>query len=193
MANQVTGTINSFMKKRIQLQRIAQLLFNAGLGVPLPNINQLLPISQITPQFYNQLKASCPMLPLPSTAALGLNDLKKQVDDAYAFLQQYLQYHPFQQMGQLQDQLNDLLGAVNSLFGSVGGASSILGCLNGICTAGSQIGIYTQDFNTNVRNDFQKIVNQYGDAFGAVLTAPMQQATDQVDALQSSLGVKRTA
>jgi len=182
----VTGTLNKFMKKKIQLQRLSQLLYTAGLQAPLPNVTSLLPLSLINFNFYNQLKYACPALGLTDMSSSSLADLQNMVRSSYEALAEGLNGHPFKQMSGIQDQLNDILGAVNSILAQTD-EMNMFACLQSACQGYSRLGVYSDTFQQTTLDSFQKMYTELGPNYGRVLNDTQQSAVNQVDETQSTI------
>lgn len=99
--------LSAINRKLSALQRLAGLLEELGdFNSFLPDITRLVPILQINDDLYEELRTACPFLNLPPS---GLGDLQADVAEAYNRLRAYLNAHPWNRMGNLQDRLNKLL------------------------------------------------------------------------------------
>ena len=170
-------------RKFTALRRLAALLEQLGeLSDLVPNIGRLIPVVQIDLALYENLVANCPWLNLPPATTGDLNQLQAMVTGAYANFVNKLLRHPWNRMGQLQDQLDDFLGQiqgdVNSAMTQV---ADFLRCLQTVCAAGkAAIG----QLNAIADADIAAEINRFADNFvaegGQVLTEGMKTKYQQI-------------
>lgn len=180
--NQATSLLGLALRKIIQLQRLAQLLVTSGVGIPLPNINGLLALSQIGPATYNQLRAACPLLGLPPLNTQSLDELISAVRSAYQQLQNDLMIHPFASLAGLDDQLNEVLNKVEGeIFKAIGPGISMLQCLNALCNSGAAISATAK----NAVNTFQQTTSASN--YATVLNGSMKAQVGQYQTIGKGL------
>lgn len=96
------------------LKRLAELLEQAGdaSGI-IPNPANLIPLSQINLELYNQLRIKCPFLNLPVADTTAITNLKFKVQDSYYRMISKLNHHPYMRIADLNRLLNRAIYAVN--------------------------------------------------------------------------------
>lgn len=127
--NSINGKVNS-------LRRLAQLIERASDPRSLvPDVDQLVPLSSIDIQSYENLRTSCPFLNLPS-AATGLENLRADLNNAYNALISGLRLHPLLQLQKLVDTLDRLLSNSGIDMACV---TQYLQCARMACTAAGRV------------------------------------------------------
>jgi len=159
------GTLNS---KVNGLRRLAQLIEQASDPRTLiPDINQLVPIDKIDVQSYENLRASCPFLNLPSAAA-GLAALKNDLNQAYNALIDKLRLHPFLRLQRLVDQLDRFIAQSGIDYACV---LQYLQCAQAACQAAGNISatlernaVIIDEYGKNILNTSAAILSERGQA-----------------------------
>jgi hypothetical protein len=161
------------------LRRIAELLEQVGdVGVLIPNIAELIPITSITLDTYQRLVENCPFLGLPDVSTANLGELRMKVQDAYGALVRKLLNHPHLRMTKLQ---NVLTKFQNDLNAGAAVANDFILCLQTICDT---IGAVGTAFQNITAADIQKEIGEYTKNFvqnaGEIMTEPMKVKAAQV-------------
>lgn len=178
--------IGLFLKKRIQLQRLAKLISDAAFDVPIPNIGSLLKLSEIGQATYNQLRASCPQLGLPP-ASKGLGQLQNAVRDGYQGLINQMRDHPAQALKGLEDELGNLLGQAEAqLFKAIGPGMNFAKCLSALCHTGETLAAAAENFPNEVAAQFQSLKDNVSN-YGKLLDQSQQNLLNRVQAAQTGL------
>lgn len=170
-------------RKFAAMRSLAQLLEQLGdLGDLVPNIGRLIPVVQIDLQTYENLVAQCPWLNLPPATTGDLNQLQAMVTGAYANFFNKLLRHPWNRMGQLQDQLDDFIGSLQGDINSaVTQTGDFLRCLQAVCAAGKAV---VGTLNAVSDADIAKEINAFAENFvaegGQVLTEGMKIKYQQI-------------
>lgn len=154
--NGVNGKVNG-------LRRLAQLIERASDPRSLvPDINQLVPLSSIDVQSYENLRTSCPFLNLPS-AAEGIENLKSDLNKAYNALIARLGLHPFLQLQRLVDMLDRFLSSSGIDLACV---NQYLQCARAACVAAGRVSAtlerdtrVVEEYTTNVANTTAAILS----------------------------------
>ena len=154
--NGVNGKVNG-------LRRLAQLIERASDPRSLvPDINQLVPLSSIDVQSYENLRTSCPFLNLPS-AAEGIENLKSDLNKAYNALIARLGLHPFLQLQRLVDMLDRFLSSSGIDLACV---NQYLQCARAACVAAGRVSAtlerdtrIVEEYTTNVANTTAAILS----------------------------------
>jgi hypothetical protein len=157
-------------RKFAALRGLAQLLEQLGnLDDLVPNIGALIPVIRVDLAIYENLVANCPYLNLPPFTTGDLNQLQVQLTGAYANYFNKLLRHPWNRMGQLQEQMDNWLGQVQGGINSaLTQTSDFFRCLQTVCAAGravagqlnalsnadigKEIGIFAENFANNAGN-----------------------------------------
>lgn len=168
------------------LRSLAQLLEQLGnLDDLVPNIGALIPVVRIDLAIYENLVANCPYLNLPPYTTGDLNQLQVQVTGAYANYFNQLLRHPWNRMGQLQEQMLQFQGDINA---AITDAGDFLRCLQTVCAAGSAV---VGQLNSLANADIAKEVGIFAENFaaeaGQVLTDPMRLKYSQVQEIKEQL------
>lgn len=178
--------IGLFLKKRIQLQRLAKLLTDSAISIPIPNLNALMKLSDITAATYNQLRGSCPQLGLPP-ASKGLGQLQNAVRGGYSQILNDLRDHPAQALQSLDDELGKLLGEAESqLFKVIGPGMSFAKCLSALCHTGEQLAASASDFPAAVSSTFQQLKDD-NKFYGSLLDDTQKALAARVTAVQAGI------
>lgn len=193
-ACQVVDTLVAFQmdvlrrinRKFAALRSLAQLLEQLGnLDDLVPNIGALIPVVRIDLAIYENLVANCPYLNLPPYTTGDLNQLQVQVTGAYANFFNQLLRHPWNRMGQLQDQMDQFQGEVDA---AITDAGDFLRCLQTVCAAGKAV---VGQLNALSNADIAKEVGIFAENFaaeaGQVLTEPMRLKYSQVQEIKDQL------
>lgn len=173
-------------RKFAALRSLAQLLEQLGnLDDLVPNIGALIPVVRIDLAIYENLVANCPYLNLPPYTTGDLNQLQVQVTGAYANFFNQLLRHPWNRMGQLQEQMLQFQGEINA---AITDAGDFLRCLQTVCAAGSAV---VGQLNSLANADIAKEVGIFAENFaaeaGQVLTEPMRLKYSQVQEIKDQL------
>jgi hypothetical protein len=160
-------------RKFAALRGLAQLLEQLGdLGELVPNIGALIPVVRIDMELYENLVANCPWLNLPPATTGDVNQLQAMVTGAYANFFNKLLRHPYNRMGQLQEELGKFQGDINSAFTQAG---DFLRCLQTVCAAGKAvIGQLNALSNADIAKEISTFAENFAANAGQVLTEPMQ-------------------
>lgn len=193
-ACQVVDTLVAFqldVLKRINrkfaaLRSLAQLLEQLGnLDELVPNIGALIPVIRIDLAIYENLVANCPYLNLPPYTTGDLNQLQVQVTGAYANFFRKLLNHPWNRMGQLQDQMDQFQGEVDA---AITDAGDFLRCLQTVCAAGRAV---AGQLNSLADADIAKEIGIFAENFaanaGQVMTEPMRIKYQEVQDIKTQL------
>lgn len=185
-------------RKFAALRSLAYLLEQLGdLEALVPNIGALIPVIQIDLEAYERIVAQCPWLNLPPVTTGDVNQLQAMVTGAYANFVNKLLRHPWNRMGQLQDQLDGWLGQIQGDVNSaITQAGDFLRCLQAVCAAGKAV---VGQLNAIKDADIAAEINKFADNFvaeaGQVMTEPMkikyqqlQDAKNQLIALGADVG-----
>lgn len=174
------NVVRRLNRKFNALRRIAELLEQVGdIGVLIPNIAELIPITSITLDTYQRLVENCPFLGLPDVSVANLGVLRMKVQEAYGNLVRQLLNHPHLRMTKLQGVLNKFQGDLNAGAAVV---SDYLLCLQTICDT---IGAVGTAFQNITQADIQKEIAAYTKNFvenaGEILTDPMKVKAGQIE------------
>jgi hypothetical protein len=178
-------------KKFEQLRRLAVLLEQLGdLTSLLPNLNALIPVSQIDLSVYLQLAAACPFLGLPKPSDTDLAGLRDKVLSAYAAYARKILGHPYMRMGKVQEALTEYQNQINSAMGI---GADYISCLKAACAAGTALQSAVSKVS---ETDWKKTISAYTENYvtnaGKVLTEPMEQKyalmNDTLKFMQDEMG-----
>lgn len=204
---QVVDTLAAFQldvlrrinRKFAALRSLAQLLEQLGnLDELVPNIGALIPVVDIDLAIYENLVANCPYLNLPPYTTGDLNQLQVQVTGAYANFFRKLLNHPYNRMGQLQEQLINFQGEVDA---AITDAGDFLRCLQTVCAAGRAVaGQLNSLANADIAKEIGIFAENYAASAGQVMTEGMrikyqevQDAMTQLKDLGADVGQDYTA
>jgi len=173
-------------RKFAALRGLAQLLEQLGdVSALVPDIGKLIPVVNIDLALYENLVANCPYLNLPVLTTGDLNQLQVMVTGAYANFFNKLLRHPWNRMGQLQQQMDNFQGQANTAATQAG---DFLRCLQTVCAAGKAV---AGQLNALSNADIAKEINTFAENFaanaGQVLTDPMKQKYAQIVEGQNQL------
>lgn len=178
---QVVDTLAAFQldvlrrinRKFAALRSLAQLLEQLGnLDELVPNIGALIPVVDIDLAIYENLVANCPYLNLPPYTTGDLNQLQVQVTGAYANFFRKLLNHPYNRMGQLQEQLINFQGEVDA---AITDAGDFLRCLQTVCAAGRAVaGQLNSLANADIAKEIGIFAENYAASAGQVMTEGMR-------------------
>ena len=178
---QVVDTLAAFQldvlrrinRKFAALRSLAQLLEQLGnLDELVPNIGALIPVVDIDLAIYENLVANCPYLNLPPYTTGDLNQLQVQVTGAYANFFRKLLNHPYNRMGQLQEQLINFQGEVDA---AITDAGDFLRCLQTVCAAGRAVaGQLNSLTNADIAKEIGIFAENYAASAGQVMTEGMR-------------------
>ena len=160
--------MNYLNNKVAGLRRLAQLVEQASDPRTLiPDINRLVPLDKIDVQSYENLRASCPFLNLPSAAA-GIALLKSDLNQAYNALIAKLNLHPFLQLQRIVDQLERLISQSGINYPCV---LQYLQCAQAACRAAGNISetldrnaAVVEEYGKNILNTTAAVVSERGQA-----------------------------
>lgn len=164
-------------RKFTALRNLAALLEQLGdLSDLVPNIGRLIPVIQIDLELYENLVANCPWLNLPPVTTGDLNQLQAMLTGAYANFVNKLLRHPWNRMGQLQDQLDAFLG---QLQGDINSAmtqtADFLRCLQTVCAAGkAAIGQLNAIKDADISAEINRFAENFVADAGQVMTEGMK-------------------
>jgi hypothetical protein len=185
-------------RKFAALRSLASLLEQLGdVSVLIPNIGRLIPVVNIDLALYENLVANCPYLNLPPATTGDLNQLQAMVTGAYANFFNKLLRHPWNRMGQLQDQLDNFLGQIQGDVNSAMTQSlDFLRCLQTVCAAGkAAIGQLNAIKDADIAAEINKFADNFVSDAGQVMTEGMkikyqqiQDTKDQLVALGADVG-----
>jgi hypothetical protein len=197
---QVVDTLAAFQldvlkrinKKFTALRSLAGLLEQLGdLSDLVPNIGRLIPVVNIDLALYENLVANCPWLNLPPATTGDLNQLQAMVTGAYANMINRLLRHPWNRMGQLQDQLDDFLGQIQGDVNSaMTQAADFLRCLQTVCAAGrAAVGQLNAIKNADIAAEIDKFTENFVNDAGQVMTEGMKTKYQQLQDAKLQLEV----
>jgi hypothetical protein len=166
-------------RKFAALRSLARLLEQLGdLRSLIPNISKLIPIINIDLAMYENLVASCPYLNLPPVTTGDINQLQAMAAGAYANFFNKLLNHPWNRMGQLQEQMDAFQGQINGAFAQAG---DFLKCLQAVCATGKAVaGQLNALSKADIGKEISTFANNFAANVGQVLTEPMQQKYNQI-------------
>lgn len=188
MAAQALAT---FLRKLAVLKRLAEILELSGDLITLPDITKFLPTTAVDLAMYERIRANCPGLGLPPAGTLdeltGLSKLQDQLGEAYEKLDKFLNDHPWNRAGFLQDKVDALynkyitpvLDAAYPVFG-------ILACFKAICDAASQMSTVSDTVKTQM-SAYAKQMENSPDEFSSCLTASCKDKVARVHKMRSDL------
>jgi hypothetical protein len=164
----MVSKMDALNNKVAGLRRLAQLIEQASDPRTLiPDINRLVPLDQIDVQSYENLRASCPFLNLPSAAA-GIALLKSDLNQAYNALIAKLNLHPFLQLQRLVDQIDRFIAQSGVNYGCV---LQYLQCAQAACKAAGNISatlernaVIVEEYGKNILNTTAAVVSERGQA-----------------------------
>jgi hypothetical protein len=161
------------------LRRIAELLEQVGdIGVLIPNIAELIPITSITLDTYQRLVENCPFLGLPDVSVANLGELRLKVEVAYGNLVRKLLNHPHLRMTKLQGVLTKFQ---NDLNAGAAVANDFILCLQTICDTIGAVGTAFQNITqADIRKEIANYTKNYIENAGEILTDPMKVKATQV-------------
>lgn len=173
-------------RKFSALRNLAQLLEQLGdLASLVPNIGSLIPVIRIDLELYENLVADCPYLNLPPVTSGDVTQLQAYLATAYANFFNKLLRHPYNMMGQLQDELLKFESQVNSAFAE---SSDFLRCLQTVCASGRAVaGQLNALTNADIAKEITTFANNYAASAGKVLTEPMQAKYAQIQEAKTQL------
>lgn len=182
------------------LKRLADLLYDAGLDVPIPDPSQLIPVDLIDLDKYNQMASLCPGL-LPPVNGNVLNDLRSAVQSAYLQLMQLVDVHPFTKLGLLQSQVDGLIDEAEAAFAKrIGPGIRAIDCAMAICGAVGQVGAYPPDVMAQVLANYQSGIGLGGGNATVLSPDQIKAASNAADSRQNiasllspTLGVSSTS
>lgn len=188
---QVVDTLAAFQldvlkrinKKFTALRSLAALLEQLGdLSDLVPNIGRLIPVVNIDLALYENLVANCPWLNLPPATTGDLNQLQAMVTGAYANMINKLLRHPWNRMGQLQDQLDDFLGQIQGDVNSaMTQAADFLRCLQTVCAAGKAVvGQLNAIKDADIAAEIDRFTENFVSDAGQVMTEGMKTKYQQL-------------
>jgi hypothetical protein len=197
---QVVDTLAAFQldvlkrinKKFTALRSLAGLLEQLGeLSDLVPNIGRLIPVVNIDLALYENLVANCPWLNLPPATTGDLNQLQAMVTGAYANMINKLLRHPWNRMGQLQDQLDDFLGQIQGDVNSaMTQAADFLRCLQTVCAAGrAAVGQLNAIKDADIAAEIDKFTDNFVKDAGQVMTEGMKTKYQQLQDAKLQLEV----
>jgi len=181
-------------RKFAALRSLAQLLEQLGdLSALVPNLGALIPVIRVDLALYENLVANCPYLNLPPATTGDLNQLQAMLTGAYANFFNKLLRHPWNRMGQLQEQMDNFQSQINGAFTQAG---DFLRCLQTVCATGRAVaGQLNALSNAEIGKEITSFANNFAANAGQVLTDPAKQkyaqiveAKDQLKALGADVG-----
>jgi hypothetical protein len=197
---QVVDTLAAFQldvlkrinKKFTALRSLAGLLEQLGeLSDLVPNIGNLIPVVNIDLALYENLVANCPWLNLPPITTGDVNQLQAMITGAYANMINRLLRHPWNRMGELQEQLDDFLGQIQGDVNSaMTQAADFLRCLQTVCAAGrAAIGQLSAISNADIATEIDRFADNFVRDSGQVMTDVMKTKYDQLQDTKIQLQV----
>jgi len=165
-------------RKFAALRGLAQLLEQLGnIDDLVPNIGSLIPVVNIDLELYENLVANCPYLNLPPATTGDVTALQTMVTGAYANFFNKLLRHPWNRMGQLQEQMDNWLGQVQGGINSaLTQTEDFLRYLQTVCAAGRAVaGQLNALANADVAKEIGIFAENFANNAGNVLTDPMKQ------------------
>jgi hypothetical protein len=177
-------------RKFAALRNLAQLLTQLGeLSELIPNIGKLIPVVNIDLQLYTDLQASCPYLNLPPYTTGSLNALQSQLTTAYSNMVNKLLAHPWNRMGQLQEQMNSYLNQAQGTINSgLQESQNFLRCLQSVCAAGKAVaGQLNSLSNADIGKEITTFANNFAANGGKVLTAGMEAKYSELQTMKDQL------
>lgn len=161
------------------LRRIAELLEQVGdVGVLIPNIAELIPITSITLDTYQRLVENCPFLGLPDVSTANLGELRMKVQEAYGALVRKLLNHPHLRMTKLQNVLTKFQGDLNA---GAAVANDFILCLQTICDTVGAVGTAFQNITqADIQSEIANYTKNFVQNAGEILTDPMKVKAAQV-------------
>lgn len=161
------------------LRRIAELLEQVGdIGVLIPNLAELIPITSITLDTYQRLVENCPFLGLPDVSVANLGELRMKVEAAYGSLVRQLLNHPHLRMTKLQNALNKFQNDLNAGAAVV---SDFILCLQTICDTIGAVGTAFQNITqADIKKEIAAYTKNFVEHAGEILTDPMKVKATQV-------------
>ena len=175
-------------RKFAALRNLAQLLTQLGeLSELIPNIGKLIPVVNIDLQLYTDLQGACPYLNLPPYTTGSLNALQSQLTTAYSNMINKLLAHPWNRMGQLQEQMNSYLNQAQGTIDS-GLQQNFLLCLQSVCAAGKAVaGQLNSLSNADIGKEITTFANNFAANGGKVLTAGMEAKYSELQTMKDQL------
>lgn len=170
-------------RKFTALRRLAALLEQLGeLSDLVPNIGRLIPVVQIDLELYERLVANCPWLNLPPVTTGDLNQLQAMLTGAYANFFNKLLRHPWNRMGELQNQLDDFLGQIQGDVNSaMTQAADFLRCLQTVCASGkAAVGQLNAIADADIAAEINRFAENFTAESGQVLTEGMRTKYQQI-------------
>jgi len=179
-------TLRRINRKFAALRNLAQLLEQLGdLSALVPNIGQLIPVVNIDLALYEQLVASCPYLNLPPVTTGDVNQLQSYVTSAYANFFNRLLRHPWNRMGQLQQELDSYQSQITGAFAQAG---DFLRCLQTVCATGRAVaGQLEAVRDADIAKEIKTFTENYVANSGRVLSAGAQEKYAQIAAGKQQL------
>jgi hypothetical protein len=181
-----TDQLNKLIGRFAALRRVADLLYNAGLDIPLVDPSKLTAVALVDIDKYNQLQALCPGL-LPPFNGKSLIDLQNAVNDAYLKLLSNSDTHPFSKLSQLQARVDGMISdAAREFEKRIGPGIQALNCARAICGATNQVGVYTQAVIQQTQDNYRSGIGLGGE-HAKVLTPDQQAAVDRIAQVRQDL------
>lgn len=177
-------------RKFAALRSLAFLLEQLGdVSALIPNIGRLIPVVNVDLEAYERIVAQCPWLNLPPYTTGDLNALQAQLTGAYANFFNKLLRHPWNRMGQLQDQLDDFLGQIQGDVNSaITQAADFLRCLQAVCAAGkAAIGQLNAIADADIAGEINKFAENFVADAGQVMTEGMKLKYQQIQDAKAEL------
>lgn len=173
-------------RKFAALRSLAQLLEQLGdLNELVPNIDKLIPVITVDLELYENLVADCPYLNLPPVTTGQINQLQNALVNAYANFFNKLLRHPWNRMGQLQQ---ELLNYQSSLSAGLTEVTDFLRCLQSVCAASQSATGQLQAFSSaSIDKEITAFTENFVANSGEVLSAPMQLKYAQITEAKTRL------
>lgn len=162
------------------LRRLATLIEDASDPKTMfPNLDAMLPLSDINLSTYEHIRNSCPFLNLPPGQA-GVDALRGRVNDAYNALLNELSSHPWSKLDRIQRMMDRFHGKHSLDLQKIKG---VLNCSEVLCgTVESFPGQLVEQ---------QRTVDKWTENFvtheGQVLTDGMKEKKQQINDLAASV------
>lgn len=184
-------TLAKFLRKLAVLKRLAEILELSGDLIKLPDITKFLPTTAVDLEMYERIRASCPELNLPPAntldEAIGLAKLQNQLGEAYQQLDRFLNDHPWNRAGFLQDQVDKLYNKyITPLLDAAYPFFGILACFKSICDAASQMSTVPSTVKDQMATYAKQMETAPGE-FSTCLSDSCQEKVDRIHKMRADL------
>jgi hypothetical protein len=159
------SAVSGLLRKAAMLKEFSNMIMKAGDVAGIPDLTNLVPVSQIDEGVYDQLRTSCvnpatndPLFPSLEDNPSGVTDLKGYVLEGYQQISNGLQDHPYGVMSVLNSHIDDLLAQAQSQTSAlVGAGTNIFGCMSSLCSGAKGV--------TQIPGKFTEEGERLNDAF----------------------------